>query len=66
MADLREELQTINGVGEATADAILDVLDEYGSDDLTGLIEQAYDYHEAGQHEYARKYVRRAYERVND
>lgn len=29
MSDLREELQSIDGVGDATADKILDVLDGY-------------------------------------
>lgn len=66
--DLSEALQEINGVGPATADDILDVLDEHGQgggDGVRELLEDAMDYHDAGEHSYAEKYVRRALEQLD-
>lgn len=66
--DLSDALQEINGVGPATAENILDVLGEHGQgpdDELRELLEDAVDYHEAGEHSYAAKYARRALEQLD-
>lgn len=62
--DLRDDLTEIHGVGDATADEILAVLDEHGQggvpDTVRDHIQEAHDHHQAGEHEYAAKFVRRA------
>jgi len=53
---LKTELMEIRGVGEATAESILEVLeesDEYGTD-----VEQAIDYIETGHPNYALKFLK--------
>lgn len=62
MSNLKDQLQEIDGVGEKTAEKILDVVDETNSDELTENIEDAYDYYQAGQYSYAGKFLKRAYE----
>lgn len=63
--DLEDELTEIRGVGDATAEEILAVLDEYADDDVDDVvreqIQEAHDHHEAGEHQYAAKFVRRAH-----
>lgn len=63
MSDLRSELQEIQGVGEATADAILDVLDAHDPDaEVPDEALAALDYLEADRPGYAEKYLRRLVE----
>lgn len=63
MEELRDALTEIRGVGDATAEEILAVLDDHGADDdVATLIEEAHDHHAAGEHQYAAKYVRRAHD----
>lgn len=71
MADrtqLRAALTDIDGVGDATAEKILDVLDEEIaiSDSVREMIETAHDEHKHGDPEYAGKFVRRAYNELHD
>lgn len=67
--DLRKELQEIDGVGEKTADKIMDVLDGYQEetvpDDLEDAIMDMWDYYDAGEHEYAGEYLKDIVEYVN-
>ena len=61
--NLRDELTEIRGVGEATADEILDVLDERDDvDDVRDYVQEVHDHHQAGEHQYAAKYVQRAHD----
>jgi len=41
MSDLKDELQTVEGVGPATADKILDVLDAHDTGETDPLLERA-------------------------
>lgn len=66
-SELHDALTDINGVGEARADEILDVLAEYnrGRDDAAlreaqANLQKAADHHAEGAHEYAQKFVERA------
>lgn len=62
---LHDELTEIQGVGDATAEKILAVVDAHDvSGELEAALTDAVGYHEAGQHEYAEKFVRRAYAEV--
>ena len=63
---MRDELQAIDGVGPATADKILDVVDAHGSADVADDLARALDYFEADRPGYAAKYVRRAYDAVSE
>lgn len=56
--DLHDALTDIQGVGDATATKIIDLVGEQS--DVTEDLREALDYLEAGQPGYAAKYVRRA------
>lgn len=60
--DLHEALTEIDGIGDARAEEILDVIDDHGRDDeeLRQLLGDAVDHHRAGKHVYASKFARRA------
>lgn len=65
MSELKAELQEINGIGEAKADAILDVLEEYegdGSDFDDGWLERACACASERDYERAGIYLTRALE----
>jgi len=65
MSDIEAELMDINGVGEATAEKILDVMNGSGvSERLRENVIEAYEHYEAGQESYAGKFLTRAYEEV--
>ena len=68
MSDLRDELVAIRGVGEATADAILEVLESHNShsDELAELVEQSWDYYRVEQYEYAGRFLEEAHDRVTE
>lgn len=57
MSDLKEELKTVSGVGEATADAIMDVLSDHDTGDTPDEVHQALDYLDADRPGYAAKYL---------
>jgi len=59
MSDLKDELTDVTGVGDATADAILDVLADYEADTRTGYIAKAIDAAHAGEDREAAVYLRR-------
>ena len=59
---LEAELTEINGVGEATAAKIMEIVDDTDASDAKENLEDALDYFDAGNPEYAEKFVRRAYE----
>jgi len=61
MSDLYDELTDIDGVGEATAEKILAVVDGYNTpDDVEDNVRKAFDYWESGKPGYAGKYLKRA------
>jgi hypothetical protein len=63
--DLRDALTDIRGVGDAKADEIMTVFDEYERgvpDEVRSDLEAAYDYYQEGQYSYAGKFLRRAVE----
>jgi len=66
MSDLESDLKDIRGIGDAKAEEIIAVVEDYnGTDDeLTENIKQAWDYYQDGQESYAGKFLRRAYEQV--
>jgi ribosomal protein S13 len=65
MTDVKSELQEIKGVGEATAEEVMNVLEEtQHNDKVAGLLSDALSYYEDGRPDYARKYVQEAYEEV--
>ena len=59
---VRDDLTEINGVGEATADKILEIV----GDDTQAKehLETAIEYYEAGQDGYAKGYVYKAFEEL--
>ena len=59
MSDLKDDLVAIDGVGEKTAEKILDVVEAHHE---TEHLEEAIAYLEAGQTGYAKKYIRKALE----
>ena len=67
--ELREELQTVRGVGDAKADEIMAIVKANSVDsDVQTLLEQAIDHLDEAEEtgndhyrRYAEKYVRRAY-----
>jgi endonuclease III-like uncharacterized protein len=67
MATEREQLLAINGIGEATADKILEITarDDTADEELASLVCDAWDYHLVEQHGYAGKYLRKAHDKVN-
>lgn len=62
MSELRDDLQTVDGVGPATADAIMDVLSDHDTGDVPDEVHEAIDYLEADRPGYAAKYLRRLVE----
>ena len=60
MSDLKDELQTVEGVGPATADKILDVLDAHDTGEPDPLLERAKAAAERGDDRDAAVYLRRA------
>jgi hypothetical protein len=60
MSDLRDELTDISGIGDATADKILDVLQDHGtSGDDSRLLEKARAAAERGDDHKAGVWLRR-------
>jgi endonuclease III-like uncharacterized protein len=69
MSDLRDDLTEIQGVGEATADSILEVLAEHdtGTDsEVREAVLETWDYYQDGQYSYAGKYLERAVNHLQD
>jgi len=67
MSDLREELQTISGIGPAKAKEIINIVEEHNTDDeLAEQVRQAWDYYDDGQRRYAGKYLKRAVAYLED
>lgn len=65
MSDLSDDLQDIDGVGEVTAENIIEVLEDADTNDAVAEnVEAAYEYYEAGQESYAGKFIKRAYEHL--
>lgn len=62
--DLKAELTEIDGIGDVTAEKILEAVAEHDGTDSTVIenVRDAYDYYESGQESYAGKFLRRAYE----
>ncbi|AFH21841.1 hypothetical protein OSG_eHP10_00155 [environmental Halophage eHP-10] len=60
MSDLRDDLEAIDGVGPATADKILDVLDAHDTGATDPLLERAKDAAARGDDRDAAVYLRRA------
>lgn len=68
MSELREALTDIQGVGDATADKILDAVEAHADsdvpEDLAENVRSAWDYHHNGDYGYAGKFLERAAESV--
>ena len=62
MTDLYDDLQEIDGVGEATAEAILSKLDDTGPKYDEGYMDKARQAAQAGNYHTAGIYLRRAWE----
>lgn len=64
MSNLKDELMDIKGVGSATADSIIEVLEEHDSMDTQteSLIKNALDYLDEDLPGHARKFLERALE----
>ena len=60
MSDLHEALTDIQGVGDATADKVLALVDEYDTGDPDPLLEKAREAAEQGDDRKAAIYLRRA------
>ena len=60
MSDLKADLMELHGIGEAKADDIMDVLDEYDTGDPDPLLEKAREAAEQGDDRKAAIYLRRA------
>ena len=61
--ELREELQTVRGVGDAKADEILEIVESNSVDStVEDNLRSAWDYYQDGQYSYAEKFLRRAIE----
>jgi len=56
---LKDDLLAIDGVGEATADKILAVVEEHQG---TENLQEAIAYLDAGRPDYAQKYIKKAIE----
>jgi len=66
MSDLKGELMEIKGVGEATAEEVMNVLEETQSNEtVASLLADALSYYEDGRPGYAKTYVQEAYNEVN-
>lgn len=59
MSELKDDLLAIDGVGEATAEKILAIVESHRE---TENLEKAIAYLEAGQTGYAKKYISRTLE----
>lgn len=62
-SELKGAFMDVDGIGDARADELLAIVAAQGydtGDELKALLEDALDYHEAGEHAYAEKFVRRA------
>jgi hypothetical protein len=59
---IEDELEDISGVGTETRKKIMTVFEEHNStsDEVVENLETALDYYEAGEYEYAGKFLRRA------
>ena len=57
MSDLKDQLTEINGVGDATADKILEVVDEHGESDLPEAVYSAFEHAEDGNARMAASYL---------
>jgi len=62
MSDLHDDLQTVDGVGEKTADAIVEVLDDHSPEYDEGYMQKAKQAAQAGDYNTAGIYLRRAWE----
>lgn len=64
MSDLYDDILAIDGVGEKTAHKVQEVYQQHGygepSEELEQNLRQALDYYNAGNYEYAGKYLKRA------
>jgi ribosomal protein S13 len=61
---LKDELTEIRGIGEATAEEVLAVVQEHGESDVELLLQEAIDYYNSGKPWYARKFVEEAKEEL--
>ena len=59
MSDLRDDLMDIQGVGEATADSILDVLSDHDTEPDSPTLERAVAYAREGEDRRAAMLLRR-------
>ena len=57
MSDLKDELTEISGVGDATADKILEVVDEHGENDLPEVVYSAFEHAKDGDARMAASYL---------
>ena len=65
MPDLKAELMEIKGVGEATADTILEVLEATESNEaVRENLHEAFDYLKIGRPDHAKEYVEQAVEEL--
>jgi len=65
MPDLKAELMEIKGVGEATAETILEVLEATESNEaVRENLQEALDYLEIGRPDHAKEYVEQAVEEL--
>jgi ERCC4-type nuclease len=62
MTNLYEELQTVEGVGEATAHKIMEILGEQDPEYDEGYMDKAKQAAESGNYNTAGIYLRRAWE----
>ena len=60
MSDLRDDLTAIDGVGDATADKILEVLADHDTGESDPLLEAAYEYARQGDERKAAIFLRRS------
>ena len=60
MSDLHEALTDIQGVGEATADKVIEIVGEYDTGDTDPLLAKAIDAAHEGDDRDAAMYLRRA------
>ena len=60
MSDLHDELTDIQGVGDATADKVLEIVGEYDTADTDPLLAKAIDAAHEGDDRDAAMYLRRA------
>ena len=60
MSDLHDELTDIQGVGDATADKVLEIVGEYDTGDTDPLLAKAIDAAHEGDNRDAAMYLRRA------